>query len=33
MYGGYGNIVGGLGREVFNELTGAPCKTMMASFP
>ena len=25
MYGGYANIVGGSGREVFSELTGAPC--------
>jgi len=23
--GGYGNIEGGWGREVFNNLTGAPC--------
>jgi len=24
IYGGYANIIGGLGREVFNEMTGAP---------
>ena len=28
MYGGYANIIGGLGREVFNEMTGAPCQTL-----
>ena len=28
IYGGYANIIGGLGREVFNEMTGAPCKTL-----
>ena len=29
FYGGYGNVEGGWGREVYNELTGAPC----TSFP
>lgn len=33
MYGGYANIIGGLGREVFNEMTGAPCQTLPTKNP